>query len=417
VLPGVAVAQALARIEARNAALGAFCKIFDAEARQQAAMLEAAVRRGPLSGLTFAAKDAFEVAGHPCTAGSAAWSGRVSTETAAAVTALSGAGAVLVGKTCMGEFSYDSWGVNPAQGTPRNPLSPDGTHVPGGSSSGSAVAVAAGMVPLALGTDTGGSVRIPAALCGAVGFKPRHGVISTAGVIPLAPSFDCVGLIGADPDIVARAYAVFDPAAGVTAGAGPAGPRIAVPAAAELEGARPDVIAGLEALAAALASYGADCRRLKAPTGFTAFEQPMGRMIRFEAWQWHRHWLEAWRGEETVIMQRLRSGAVVEPGEYAALRRRRESDMAAFDAAFGAFDAILLPTTPFPALPLTEIDRDRAPLSHFCRGANYLDLPAIAVPWGRSPEGMPLSVQVVVPRHAAATCFRIARMIIACGIM
>src|SRR5437879_5476323 len=160
---------------------------------------------GPLAGLTFAAKDLFDVAGHPTGGGNPDWarSHPVPTRHAWAVQRLLDAGATLIGKTITDEVSLGILGENPFDGTPLNPKAPD--RVPGGSSSGSAAAVAGGLVDTALGTDTGGSVRIPASFCGLFGIRPTHGRITDAGVVPLALSFDTVGCFGRDAATVARA--------------------------------------------------------------------------------------------------------------------------------------------------------------------------------------------------------------------
>ncbi len=148
---------------------------------------------GPLAALTFAAKDLFDVAGHVTGAGNPDWrrTHDPATATAPAITALVAAGATLVGKTISDELAFSLLGVNAHYGTPVNPIAPD--SIPGGSSSGSAVATAAGLVDFALGTDTGGSVRVPAALCGLYGYRPTHGAVSLAHTFALAPSFDTVG--------------------------------------------------------------------------------------------------------------------------------------------------------------------------------------------------------------------------------
>lgn len=151
---------------------------------------------GPLADLTFAAKDLFDVAETPTTAGNPAFAERwgLPSQDAWAVSALKRAGAKLVAKLHTHELAYGMTGINPHYGTPANPHDP--SRIPGGSSSGSGVAVASGLVPLALGTDTGGSVRIPASLCGVWGYRPTHGLVPNDGVVPLAPSFDTVGAVG-----------------------------------------------------------------------------------------------------------------------------------------------------------------------------------------------------------------------------
>ncbi|XP_058084006.1 amidase 1 [Magnolia sinica] len=176
---------------------GAFMKKFELPSPHSSPQL-------PLHGLTFAVKDIFDVKGYVTGFGNPDWARThaAATSTAPAVLAILGAGASFVGKTVMDEMAYSIDGENKHYGTPTNPCAPD--RIPGGSSSGSSVAVAAELVDFSLGTDTGGSVRVPAAFCGILGFRPSHGVISTSGVIPMAQSFDTVGWFARDPMILTR---------------------------------------------------------------------------------------------------------------------------------------------------------------------------------------------------------------------
>src|SRR5215468_1723076 len=180
--------------ESVNESFGAFCP-------GPRVCLEGA-STGPLAGLTFAAKDNFDVAGHITGAGSPDWqrSHRPAYTTAAAIRSLVAAGASLVGKTQMDELAYGSLGENAHYGTPRNPAAPD--RVPGGSSSGSASAVAGGLVDFALGSDSACSVRLPAALCGLFGMRPTLGRVSTDGMLPLSPSLDTVGWFARTPELL-----------------------------------------------------------------------------------------------------------------------------------------------------------------------------------------------------------------------
>ena len=175
------------RIESLNPELGAFTTLCLDRAREEAA----AERRGPLAGVPFAAKDLFHTQGVRTTYGSTMFADHVPEEDAVAVATLRAAGAILIGKTQMHEFAWGITGVNESMGSTRNPWDP--SRIAGGSSGGSAVALAARMVPLALGTDTGGSIRIPSVFCGTTGLKPTFGRIDTNGVWPLAPSLDHVG--------------------------------------------------------------------------------------------------------------------------------------------------------------------------------------------------------------------------------
>ncbi|GHH86005.1 amidohydrolase [Streptomyces sulfonofaciens] len=214
--------EAIARLDGR---LGAFVTV-DAEgarraARQADAELAAGRDRGPLHGVPVAVKDVIDVAGLPVTMGSAHFAGHVADTDAECVRRLRAAGAVVVGKTTTHEFAYGPTGDRTANGPSRNPVDP--TRMSGGSSGGSAVAVAAGMVPLALGTDTGGSVRIPAALCGVSGFKPAYGTVPTDGVFPLAASLDHVGVLARTPEDCRLGYEALAGARGPGPGTRSAG--------------------------------------------------------------------------------------------------------------------------------------------------------------------------------------------------
>ena len=187
----------LARIQKLDAKLHAFVEVFDTEARLAAEAADKAIRSGhavgPLHGIPVALKDLIELEGRVTTGGSAVWRERRSSRTATLARKLIGAGMIVIGKTHTVEFAFGGWGTNQHLGTPWNPWDDKTQHTPGGSSSGSGVAVAARMVPCAIGTDTGGSVRVPAAWCGITGLKTTIGRISTYGVLPLTPTLDTPG--------------------------------------------------------------------------------------------------------------------------------------------------------------------------------------------------------------------------------
>ena len=194
----------LARIDALDGKLHAFVDVYrdEALACARAADLTRSARLplGPLHGLPIALKDLLHIEGRVTTAGSKSWSGRVSGETATAVERLLAAGMIVLGKTHLVEFAFGGWGRNEPMGAPWNPWDMARHRVAGGSSSGSAVAVAAGLAPAALGSDTGGSIRIPASLCGLTGHKPTYGLVSLHGAVPLSPTLDSIGPIARSVD-------------------------------------------------------------------------------------------------------------------------------------------------------------------------------------------------------------------------
>ena len=196
--PVVCTEELLRRIATLDKRLQSFIRVMPERALAQAQAAESALKGGadlgPLQGIPYAAKDLFDVKGVPTTAGTHLLAGNIAAEDCTVVRKLNAAGMALLGKTYTVQFAYSAVGINHDQGTPHNPWHTV-PHAPGGSSSGSAVAVAAGLVPMALGTDTGGSVRVPAALCGIVGLKTTVGRVSRAGVYPLCWTLDSVGPI------------------------------------------------------------------------------------------------------------------------------------------------------------------------------------------------------------------------------
>ncbi|MGE0254520.1 MAG: amidase [Alphaproteobacteria bacterium] len=248
---------------------------------------------GPLAGLAFAAKDCFDVAGHRTGGGNPDWRDAhpPATATAPAIARLVAAGATLVGKTILEELCYGLTGENPHYGTPRNSAAPD--HVPGGSSSGSAAAVGAGLVDFALGTDTGGSIRLPASFCGLWGLRSSPSLVPLDGVMPLAPSFDAVGWFARDAAMLARVGRALLPP-----GAAPRARRLLV-AEDALELLSEPLRAALRpAIATAAERLGLDAEPIRLAAlpgldGMRAWGRVMGTIRFREAWESNRAWVEA----------------------------------------------------------------------------------------------------------------------------
>src|SRR5499425_1971824 len=204
----------LARIRRRDPALHAYIAVYGADSRMAAEAADRAIRAGhrvgPLHGVPIALKDLVDLEGRVTTGGSKVWADRVSPATATLAQRLIAAGMIVLGKTHTVEFAMGSWGTNTHMGTPRNPWDPGVHRTPGGSSSGSGVAVSAGLAPVAIGTDTGGSVRIPAAWCGIVGLKVTLGRISTHGVLPLAFTLDTPGPMARSVEDAALIFGVLN---------------------------------------------------------------------------------------------------------------------------------------------------------------------------------------------------------------
>jgi aspartyl-tRNA(Asn)/glutamyl-tRNA(Gln) amidotransferase subunit A len=345
------VEAALERIEALDGRLGAFVTVLAGGARAEAAQRDAQRRHGealgPLHGVPLAIKDLADVAGTVTGAGSPKLSGNLAARDAEVVTRLRAAGAVVVGKTRTHEFAYGV--LTPGTVNPWDP-----GRIAGGSSGGSAAAVAAGMVSAALGTDTAGSIRIPAACCGVVGFKPTWGRVPAAGVFPLSWSCDHVGPIAGD---VAGAALRFEVMAGDPAPAAPApepgrrppgagGPRIGRLAAEALGPVDPPVTAALDELCERLEAAGARIDEVTLP--LPAARAAVAAIVLAEAAAAHARLL-AETGEEGYgprVLAALRLGQSALAGEYLAGLRYRGRFLAAVEGLLGEREALLLPTLP-----------------------------------------------------------------------
>lgn len=370
------------------------------EARESRARLRAGAPLGPLDGVPVAWKDLIDVAGTPATAASAL---RRDAAPAAAdapvVTRLAAAGTVCVGKTNLSELAFSGLGINPHFGTPPNPRDP--ARVPGGSSSGSAVAVAAGIVPVAIGTDTSGSIRVPAAFCGIAGFKPSAERVDRRGVLPLAPTLDSVGPLATSVrdlvvlDAALRGMALGDAAAGGAA-------RFVLPAGDLVDDVEPAVATAFAAAIAALEAAGIAVERRAIPAldaARAAFEAH-GSLVAHEAWRTHAALLDSADAErlDPVVLRRLRDGRALPATGRDALLRERERLQAALRRDLG--DAILLaPTTPILPPPVAPIEHDverflatNARALRTTMPASYLDMPGVALPL--PGEGPPASLLV-----------------------
>lgn len=372
--------------------LGAFC-------RHVEVTLEGAAD-GPLAGTRFAAKDLYDIAGHVTGCGSPDWlrTHPPAAATAPAVARLVAAGATMVGKTVTDELAFSLNGQNFHYGTPLNVNAPG--RIPGGSSSGSAAAVAGGLVDFALGTDTGGSVRIPATLCGIWGIRPTHGRVPIAGVAQLAPSFDTVGWFAREPALMLRVGAVL-------LGDDPSGDPLRRPmsVADGFALADPAVNAALQPILAGVAD------RLGPPASLSIGDAQgdlRAWMLRFrdlqlrEIWATVGPWIEATRprfGPEIAARFEAAQAAARSPATESA--ERRAALRARLDRLLGTDGVLLLPGAPSIAPRLdadaeTLLDfRDRT-LSLTCI-ANLTGLPQVAIPAGRA-EGCPVGLSLIGPR-------------------
>jgi aspartyl-tRNA(Asn)/glutamyl-tRNA(Gln) amidotransferase subunit A len=419
----------LARIEAHDGKLHAFVEVYAEEARTLAGAADkaraAGLPLGPLHGLPVAVKDLCDIAGRVGTAGSPMWAARVAQTTSATVERLLGAGMIPLGKTHMVEFAFGAWGTNRTMGTPWNPWDLHRHRVPGGSSSGTAVAVAAGLAPVGIGSDTGGSVRVPAAFNGLVGLKVSFGRISLHGTALLSWSLDTIGPIGRSVDDCADVLRVLagpdarDPATlEVPALELPAaldaarvrGARIAMPSADQLPRfMHPAVVAAWQAAAARLERLGAHGVEVRLPSWHFDLASDATAVIASEVYALHREAIEdPAQPIGDVFRQRARAATRLEVGGYAQALRVMAERRRLFTEWFRDFDALLLPTVAIPAAPVDEID-EQSPLPAFLtRPANYLGLCALAMPAGLH-EGLPLGVQIIGKPFAERTVLEIGK--------
>jgi Asp-tRNA(Asn)/Glu-tRNA(Gln) amidotransferase A subunit family amidase len=367
-----------------------------------------AQRAGALSGVPVGVKDLIDVAGVPTRCGSAVLADAApAREDAAVVAQLRAAGAVVVAKTHTHEFGYGPTGDVAVQGPCRNPHDPQ--RITGGSSSGSAAAVAAGLVPLAVGTDTGGSVRIPAALCGVVGLKPAFGTLPTTGVFPLSETLDHIGLLGADIGTVSAAFGALtgrqiDPSAPV------AGTVVGRPTDPYWRVHDPEIAAAVDRAAAALSTAGAVLREVHL-SGIDELAATYRVIVTVEAHTTHQRCL-AQRPEDyqPATAARLRAAAGYTAADYVTARRTRRRLAAELTARMLAegVDVLLLASTPLRATPIgarqvdapdgTRVEVMPALLS-LTLPFNMLGWPAVSVP---APDvtGLPIGIQVAAVRGA-----------------
>ena len=421
---GRATAACLERIARLDPTLHAFITVTAGAAREAAAAADAAARDGrslgPLHGMPIAVKDCIDVAGVRCTHGSAFFADRVASADAAVVAHLRAAGAVLLGKTNMHEFAYGGTTQNAVFGGCRNPFDP--TRIPGGSSGGSAVAVAAGMAVGALGSDTGASIRMPAALTGITGLRPTWGSVSSAGVLPVSPPHDVVGPMArsaADVALILRAIvdgAAFrrrrlDPDQFVTGlGGGVAGLTIAVPDDfffAEADGAIAEAVL---AAARVLERQGARLVRRSIP-GAAEAQANLMPVLFADAASYHRERLEAEPGRFSAgVLHRLEPGLALRAVDYARHMRWLEAWRGRCGPFFSEVDAVITPTVPVTApeagddLALSEVT---SRLSRFCWAWPAAGVPAISVPCG-FVDGLPAGLQIAAGRWQDGRVLRIA---------
>jgi aspartyl-tRNA(Asn)/glutamyl-tRNA(Gln) amidotransferase subunit A len=415
----------LERIAALEPKLHAYVEVYGDDARLAARGAEAALRSGhavgPLHGIPIALKDLVELEGKVVTGGCQAWAERRATRTATLARQLIAQGMIVLGKTHTVEFAMGGWGTNTLRGTPWNPWDPKRQRTPGGSSSGSGVAVAAGLAPWAVGTDTGGSVRLPASWCGITALKTTIGRVSTYGVLPLSPTLDTPGPMARDVEDTALLYAAMqgsDPLDPLTRGLaytdpmptlkrGVRGLRLARMPERERQYASADVLAAYDRSCAELERLGAQVVPIELPFQFGDVALANLRIMAAESYTL----LHALVDDENApldphVRPRITPGRDLSARDYIEALRARDAMKQQFARALAGVDALLTPTTMTTALPLEEVDQAGSP-SHYTRFANYLDLTAIALPNGMDAQGLPTSLQVACRGGDEALALRI----------
>lgn len=389
-----AVSEAYSRADAVDPVLGAYLRRFDDEAAAAAKELDAADGRGPLHGVLVGVKDNIAVRESPATGQSAVhdpqwWAGR----DAPAVGRLRNAGAVVLGRTTMAEHALARPDPAAPYPVPRNPW--DLERWPGGSSCGSAAGVAAGLFTAALGTDTNGSLRIPAALCGVTAIKPTHGLVPAAGVRPLARSLDTVGPIARDVRACAEVLAVLAGADAPEWRTDLSGVRVGVPLdALALADLSEDCAAAFQQAVDDLAAAGASVERIDLPEAFPLIAAQFVTLLA-EAYEAYREPLrERWAEFGRPFRWNVIAGGLIDAATYLRAQRARAWAAGSLADRFAGLDAIALPTWPRTAPRYDDAARLQE-VSGLPGMWNAAGLPAVALPMGRGADGLPLSLQLV----------------------
>ena len=411
----------LARIEQLNSALNAFITITADSALAQATEADEEIHRGrwrgPLHGIPLGLKDLIDTADVLTTAASALFKDRVPKQDADVVSRLKAAGAVLTGKQNLHEFAYGGSSLVSYYGDVRNPWSV--AHIAGGSSGGSAAAVAAGLCYGAIGTDTAGSIREPAALCGVVGLKPTYGGVSVQGVIPLSPSLDHVGPIARTvADAAIMLNAIVDGGQGdktdsvrfLAPGLENKRLRIGVPRKFFYEGLDSEIESAVEEALSVLQTLGHENREIDLPV-------PQDRTLQSgEAYAYHTKFVrdspELYQPE---TLRRIRSGEDISYADILRCREELQQTRRDIKKIFEEIDVLVTPTTPIPAPSIAELRKDpdllrpcEILLLRNTRPANVWGPPAISFPCGFTKVGLPIGVQIIGAHWAEATVLQLA---------
>jgi len=419
------------QLEAIEVAAGegsrAFLKVYATEAKARAQAFDRAATQStqlpPYAGVTISIKDLFDVAGEVTTSGSVLLAGSApAAEDAVAVARLKAAGFVPVGRTNMTEFAFSGLGINPHYGTPLNPYDRGSRRIPGGSSSGAAVSVADGMATVALGTDTGGSCRIPAALCGLVGFKPTASRISMAGTMPLSSSLDSIGSIGHSVACCAAVDEVISAETGSGGHCDVKSLKFGVPSSYVFDDIDRQTASAFECALARLSEAGVKLVPLEtAELSEIPSMNAKGGLAAREAYLFHRDWMKISASDyDPRVLVRIRKGETQTDEDYRQVQSLRRSLMDRMQDRLRDFDAVVMPTVPMIAPRIDDLSTDdeynRANMLMLrnCTVANTLDRCAISLPChaaGEAPVGLMLMGENMGDRKLLSTAAEIERIL------
>jgi aspartyl-tRNA(Asn)/glutamyl-tRNA(Gln) amidotransferase subunit A len=425
--PTDAVEAALTNIDKHESKLGAFEIVLADQAREAADAATRSIasshRIGPFHGIPFALKDLVDVKGLVTTGGTDVMSDNVATASATIAKRLISAGGILIGKTKTVEVAYGAWGTNQVRGTPWNPWDADVHRMPGGSSSGSGVALAGRMATCAVGTDTGGSVRIPAAACGLTGLKVTEGRLPLEGIVPLSHTLDTPGPMARS---VADAIIMFEVLDGrhpadteadmettsglfAAAAAGVAGLTLGALTDAEREGIDADILENYDAALERLRKLGAMIIPFELPVPIEDMKRDVGVLISADGYYHHGEMYETPSNRvDNDVKPRILYGKEVTSKRYIqALQRRQMHKQQTLAHMKNRIAAIVTPTLPTAPPPIAEVDQANTP-AVLTRAVNYLGFCAMAQPMGLNSAGLPTSFQTIAPGNQEAMAIRIA---------
>jgi len=416
--PSIVVQAYLDEIERLNPRLGAYQDTWADTALEMAAAADKALASGfaagPFYGMPYALKDIFHVEGKVTTCGSAAMLDNIASTTATTVQRLAAAGGIILGKTKTVECAFGGWGTNQKMGTPMNPWDMETHRIPGGSSSGTAVAVASGMAPCGMGSDTGGSIRLPAAYCGLVGLKVTAGRLPLHGIMSLSQSLDTPGPIAQTVLDCLIMFDVLDGREGwkiaqdmdngdglyAVLNKGVSGLRLG-----SLAGE--DMLASYDVALDRLRAMGAEITPFENPVSYGDMADDNGMITAVEAFHNHgRFYKNPDLPMDEDVRIRMLSGEHYHAHDYFRVLQQRKETMAAFGDAMRGFDALVMPSSTSTAPALTNVDQAVSPF-YFTRPFNFLEMCGLSLPINLASDGMPTSLQIVGKAHDEAMCLRI----------